>query len=164
MGAYVVQRVVKLMNQRRIAVMDAKILVLGLTFKENCPDLRNTRVVDIVQEFGDYHACVDVYDPWVDPQEARHEYGIDPVAELKSGHYDAIILAVGHRQFREMGAEGIRAVGQTQRGVVRCQISAARRQPTVACKDRCGVRHENSGHGQRRLHRLDAVSTAAGAR
>ena len=112
MGAYVVQRVVKLMNQRRIAVMDAKILVLGLTFKENCPDLRNTRVVDIVREFGDYHACVDVYDPWVDPQEARHEYGIDPVAELKSGHYDAIILAVGHRQFREMGAEGIRAAGK----------------------------------------------------
>ena len=112
MGAYVVQRVVKLMNQRRIAVMDAKILVLGLTFKENCPDLRNTRVVDIVREFGDYHACVDVYDPWVDPQEARHEYGIDPVAELKSGYYDAIILAVGHRQFREMGAEGIRAAGK----------------------------------------------------
>ncbi len=112
MGTYVVQRVVKLMNQRRIAVMDAKILVLGLTFKENCPDLRNTRVVDIVREFGDYHACVDVYDPWVDPQEARHEYGIDPVAELKSGHYDAIILAVGHRQFREMGAEGIRAAGK----------------------------------------------------
>ena len=112
MGAYVVQRVVKLMNQRRIAVMDAKILVLGLTFKENCPDLRNTRVVDIVREFGDYHACVDVYDPWVDPQEARHEYGIDPVAELKSGHYDAIILAVGHRQFREMGVEGIRAAGK----------------------------------------------------
>ncbi|MCB1823071.1 MAG: Vi polysaccharide biosynthesis UDP-N-acetylglucosamine C-6 dehydrogenase TviB, partial [Candidatus Competibacteraceae bacterium] len=58
---------------------DAKILVLGLTFKENCPDLRNTRVVDIVREFGDYNACVDVYDPWVDPQEAQHEYGIDPV-------------------------------------------------------------------------------------
>ena len=112
MGAYVVQRVVKLMNQRRIAVMDAKILVLGLTFKENCPDLRNTRVVDIVREFSDYNARVDVYDPWVDPQEARHEYGIDPVAELKSGYYDAIILAVGHRQFREMGAEGIRAAGK----------------------------------------------------
>ena len=112
MGAYVVQRVVKLMNQRRIAVMDAKILVLGLTFKENCPDLRNTRVVDIVREFSDYNARVDVYDPWVDPQEARHEYGIDPVAELKSVHYDAIILAVGHRQFREMGAESIRAAGK----------------------------------------------------
>ena len=112
MGAYVVQRVVKLMNQRRIAVMDAKILVLGLTFKENCPDLRNTRVVDIVREFSDYNARVDVYDPWVDPQEARHEYGIDPVSELKSGHYDAIILAVGHRQFREMGVEGIRAAGK----------------------------------------------------
>ncbi|MBE2293456.1 MAG: Vi polysaccharide biosynthesis UDP-N-acetylglucosamine C-6 dehydrogenase TviB [Phycisphaerales bacterium] len=112
MGAYVVQRVVKLMNQRRIAVTDAKILILGLTFKENCPDLRNTRVVDIVREFHDYNACVDVYDPWVDPEEARHEYEIDPVAELKPGHYDAIILAVGHRQFREMGAANIRAIGK----------------------------------------------------
>lgn len=112
MGAYVVQRVVKLMNQRRIAVTDAKILILGLTFKENCPDLRNTRVVDIVREFHDYNACVDVYDPWVDPEEARHEYEIDPIAELKPGHYDAIILAVGHRQFREMGAANIRAIGK----------------------------------------------------
>ena len=112
MGAYVVQRVVKLMNQRRIAVTDAKILILGLTFKENCPDLRNTRVVDIVREFHDYNACVDVYDPWVDPEEARHEYEINPIAELKPGHYDAIILAVGHRQFREMGAANIRAIGK----------------------------------------------------
>ena len=112
MGAYVVQRVVKLMNQRRIAVMDAKVLVLGLTFKENCPDLRNTRVVDIVREFRDYNAHVDVYDPWVDPREARHEYDIEPVAELKPGYYDAMILAVGHRQFREMGEEGIRAAGK----------------------------------------------------
>jgi UDP-N-acetyl-D-galactosamine dehydrogenase len=92
--------VVKLMNQRRIPVMDAKVLVMGLTFKENCPDLRNTRVVDIVQEFGDYNAQVDVYDPWVDPHEAQHEYGIEPVAQLQVGHYDAIILAVAHRQFR----------------------------------------------------------------
>ena len=112
MGAYVVQRVVKLMNQRRIAVMDAKVLVLGLTFKENCPDLRNTRVVDIVREFRDYNAHVDVYDPWVDPREARHEYDIEPVAELKPGYYDTMILAVGHRQFREMGEEGIRAAGK----------------------------------------------------
>ncbi|MFZ1639968.1 MAG: Vi polysaccharide biosynthesis UDP-N-acetylglucosamine C-6 dehydrogenase TviB [Candidatus Contendobacter sp.] len=112
MGAYVVQRVVKLMNQRRIAVMDAKILILGLAFKENCPDLRNTRVVDIVQEFRDYNAHVDVYDPWVDAKEALHEYDIEPVPELKPGHYDAIILAVAHRQFREMGVERIRALGK----------------------------------------------------
>jgi len=112
MGAYVVQRVVKLMNQRRIAVMDANILILGLTFKENCPDLRNTRVVDIIQEFRDYNARVDVYDPWVDTREAVHEYGIEPINQPQPGHYDAIILAVAHRQFRDMGAEGIRTLGK----------------------------------------------------
>lgn len=112
MGTYVVQRVVKLMNQRRIAVMDANILILGLTFKENCPDLRNTRVVDIVREFRDYNACVDVYDPWVDPAEAKHEYDIEPVQDPLPGHYDAIILAVAHRQFREMGIERIRQLGK----------------------------------------------------
>ena len=85
MGAYVVQRVVKLMNQRRHPGDGAKVLVMGLTFKENCPDLRNTRVVDIVREFRDYNAYVDVYDPWVDPQEAQHEYGIEPVAEPEAG-------------------------------------------------------------------------------
>lgn len=112
MGPYVVQRVVKLMNQRRIPVMDARILILGLTFKENCPDLRNTRVVDIVREFQDYRANVDVYDPWVDPREARHEYGIEPVIKPISGHYDAMILAVAHQQFRDMGVAQIRALGK----------------------------------------------------
>ncbi len=112
MGAYVAQRVVKLMTQQRLPVMDARVLVLGLAFKENCPDLRNTRVVDIVQEFRDYHAQVDVYDPWVDRQEAQREYGIDLVAAPKPGHYDAMILAVAHRQFRELGAAGLRALGK----------------------------------------------------
>ena len=112
MGAYVAQRVVKLMTQKRIPVMDAKVLIMGLTFKENCPDLRNTRVVDIIQEFRDYNAHVDVHDPWVNPQEAVHEYGVEPMAEPKSGHYDAIILAVAHRQFRELGVERIRALGK----------------------------------------------------
>ncbi|RUQ39749.1 MAG: Vi polysaccharide biosynthesis UDP-N-acetylglucosamine C-6 dehydrogenase TviB [Candidatus Competibacteraceae bacterium] len=111
MGAYVVQRVVKLMNQRRIAVMDARVLVLGLTFKENCPDLRNTRVVDIVAELRDYHAQVDVYDPWIDPHAAQHEYGITPIAAPEPGTYDAIIVAVGHQQFRDMGVERVRALG-----------------------------------------------------
>ncbi len=113
MGGYVVQRVVKLMNQRRIAVMDANVLIMGLTFKENCPDLRNTRVVDLIQEFRDYNARVDVFDPWVDPREAIHEYGVEPIPEPIPGHYDAIILAVAHRQFREMGVERIRALGKT---------------------------------------------------
>lgn len=112
MGPYVVQRVVKLMNQRRIPVMDAKVLVMGLTFKENCPDLRNTRVVDIVKEFRDYNAQVDVYDPWVDPAEARHEYGIDLVQEPKIDHYDAVILAVAHQQFQELGVKRVRALGK----------------------------------------------------
>ncbi|MFZ4791593.1 MAG: Vi polysaccharide biosynthesis UDP-N-acetylglucosamine C-6 dehydrogenase TviB [Candidatus Competibacteraceae bacterium] len=112
MGAYVAQRVVKLMTQQRMPVMDARVLVLGLAFKENCPDLRNTRVVDIVQEFRDYHAQVDVYDPWVDPREAQHEYGIELVVAPKPGHYDAMILAVAHRQFQELGADGLRALGK----------------------------------------------------
>jgi len=112
MGAHVVHRVIKLMNQRRIPVMDARVLVMGLTFKENCPDLRNTRVVDIVQEFRDYNAQVDVYDPWVNPHEAQHEYGIEPVAQPQPGHYDAIILAVAHRQFQALGVAGLRALGK----------------------------------------------------
>ncbi len=112
MGPYVVQRVVKLMNQRRIPVMDAKVLVMGLSFKENCPDLRNTRVVDIVKEFRDYNARVDVYDPWVDAREAQHEYDIELVQEPEAGHYDAVILAVAHQQFQEMGTERIRALGK----------------------------------------------------
>lgn len=112
MGAYVAERVVKLMTQRRIHVVDANILIMGLTFKEDCPDLRNTRTVDIINEFRSYNAQVDVYDPWVDPDEAQHEYGITPITALESGKYHAIILAVAHRQFREMGAEKIRTLGK----------------------------------------------------
>ncbi|MEO7433134.1 MAG: Vi polysaccharide biosynthesis UDP-N-acetylglucosamine C-6 dehydrogenase TviB [Dokdonella sp.] len=113
MGEHVAQRVIKLMIQRRIHTAGAKILVLGLAFKENCPDLRNTRVVDVVREFRNYHADVDVYDPWVSAEEARHEYGLDLVPELVPGTYDAVILAVAHRQFIELGAERIRALGKT---------------------------------------------------
>lgn len=112
MGAYVAERVVKLMTQRRIHVVDANILILGLAFKENCPDLRNTRVVDIIHEFQSYNARVDVYDPWVEGAEARHEYGITPIAEPKVGHYDAIILAVAHHQFAAMSPAQIRALGK----------------------------------------------------
>jgi UDP-N-acetyl-D-glucosamine/UDP-N-acetyl-D-galactosamine dehydrogenase len=112
MGAYVAEQVMKMMTQKRIYVVGSRVLVLGLTFKENCPDLRNTRVVDIVRELENYHAQVDVYDPWVNPEEARQEYGIDPVPELKESHYDAIIVAVAHEQFRAMGTEQIRALGK----------------------------------------------------
>jgi len=112
MGAHVVDRVIKLMTQRRIHVVDSKILILGLAFKENCPDLRNTRVVDIIEELDGYHATVDVYDPWVDAQEAKEEYGIDLLENPAVGNYDAVILAVGHKQFKDLGGEGIRAFGK----------------------------------------------------
>jgi UDP-N-acetyl-D-galactosamine dehydrogenase len=112
MGAHVAERVVKLMTQKRIHVAGANVLIMGLTFKENCPDLRNTRVVDVIEEFKGYHANVDVYDPWVDAQEAQHEYGLTPVKEPKAGHYDAIILAVSHHQFLELGTAKIRAFGK----------------------------------------------------
>src|SRR5210317_1444174 len=112
MGAHVVERVVKTMTQRRMHVAGANVLIMGLTFKENCPDLRNTRVVDIIDEFKDYNANIDVYDPWVNGEEAKHEYGISPISELKQNYYDAIILAVNHKQFCDMGADNIRKLGK----------------------------------------------------
>ncbi len=111
MGSHVAQRVIKLMIQRRIHVANSNVLVLGLAFKENCPDLRNTRVVDVIGEFRSYQVNVDVYDPWVSAAEARHEYALDLVPELQEGKYDAIVLAVAHSQFVEMGAARIRALG-----------------------------------------------------
>ncbi|MBC9072313.1 Vi polysaccharide biosynthesis UDP-N-acetylglucosamine C-6 dehydrogenase TviB [Thauera sp. CAU 1555] len=114
MGAYVVSQLVKAMLKRRIQVEGSRVLVMGLTFKENCPDLRNTRVVDIVRELADYGIAVDVFDPWVSADEALHEYGISPVDEPASHAYDAIVLAVAHEQFRELGAERIRALGKPQ--------------------------------------------------
>ena len=110
MGSYVVTQLVKRMTQQGIQVKDAKILVMGLTFKENCPDLRNTRVVDIVHELQDYHVAVDVYDPWVEVQEAQHEYSITPITKLQSGIYDAVVIAVAHNQFVTMGVDKIRAL------------------------------------------------------
>lgn len=114
MGGYVVSQLVKCMTKQRIHVQGARVLVMGLAFKENCPDLRNTRIVDIVSELRDYNVDVDVYDPWVDPDEAVHEYGLTPVANLEEGKYDAVILAVAHNQFKAMGAEGIRKLGKSQ--------------------------------------------------
>lgn len=114
MGQYVVSQVVKRMLKRRIHVEDANVLVLGLTFKENCPDIRNTRVIDIIKEFRDYGSNVDVFDPWVNGDEARHEYEIRTVAEPAPGKYDAIVLAVAHHQFQTMGYEGIRKLGRRE--------------------------------------------------
>ena len=113
MGTYVVAQLLKAMTKRRIQVEGAKVLVMGLAFKENCPDLRNTRIVDIVAELKEYNCKVDVYDPWVSIRDAQHEYRITPVAKVEAGTYDAIILAVAHNQFKQMGAAAIRALGKS---------------------------------------------------
>jgi UDP-N-acetyl-D-galactosamine dehydrogenase len=112
MGPYVAESVVKLMLKKRIHVVDSNVLIMGLTFKENCPDIRNTRVVDVIAEFQRYNANVDIYDPWADATEVKHEYGLDLVATLEYGKYDAIILAVSHHQFKSLGAENIRKLGK----------------------------------------------------
>lgn len=112
MGKYVANEVVSLMTKERIPVVDSNILIMGLTFKENCPDLRNTRVVDVIKELNEFHCNIDIYDTWVDPQEVHDEYDLSLIAEPEKGKYDAIVLAVGHQQFREMGAEEIRALGK----------------------------------------------------
>ena len=114
MGSYVVSQLVKAMTKRRIQVQGSRVLVMGLAFKENCPDLRNTRIVDIVRELGEYNIEVDVYDPWVDPAEAVHEYGIEPVAAPRQGAYDGIVLAVAHQQFKDMSVAAIRALGKAE--------------------------------------------------
>jgi UDP-N-acetyl-D-galactosamine dehydrogenase len=114
MGGYVASQVLRLMAQRRINPVGARVLVLGLAFKENCPDLRNTRVVDIVAGLREFHAEVDVHDPWADAAEAEHEYGIAlvPAEGLRDGAYDAIVVAVGHREFAAAGASGLRRYGK----------------------------------------------------
>ncbi|MDH0238984.1 Vi polysaccharide biosynthesis UDP-N-acetylglucosamine C-6 dehydrogenase TviB [Aeromonas caviae] len=112
MGAYVASQLVKAMLKKRIHVEGSRVLVLGLTFKENCPDLRNTKVVDIIAELQDYGVNVDCYDPWINAAEAQHEYGITPVSEPAIGAYDGIVLAVAHKEFAAMGAEKIRALGK----------------------------------------------------
>lgn len=108
MGAYVASQLVKAMLKKRIHVEGSRVLVMGLTFKENCPDLRNTKVVDIISELQDYGVQVDCYDPWINPKEAEQEYGIKPITEPAAAEYDAVIMAVAHKQFAEMGVEQIR--------------------------------------------------------
>jgi len=111
MGAYVAGQVVKAMLKRRIHVDGARVLVLGLTFKENCPDLRNTRVIDVVRELQDYGVIVDVHDPWADAAEAKREYGLELVAEPGAASYDGIILALAHDEYRQQGAAALRRYG-----------------------------------------------------
>lgn len=112
MGGHVAQRVAKLMGQRGLQTTQSNVLILGLAFKENCPDLRNTRVVDIVAELRSYNANVHIHDPWVSAAEAREEYGLELVAEPRPGAYDAVILAVSHREFIALGVDGIRSFGK----------------------------------------------------
>lgn len=112
MGAYVAGQLVKAMLKRRIQVDGSRVLVLGLTFKENCPDLRNTRVVDVVRELQDYGIQVHVHDPWTNLDEARQEYGLDLVQTPQDCCYDGIVLAVAHDQFKVMGAEAMRGYGK----------------------------------------------------
>ncbi|GAA0887778.1 Vi polysaccharide biosynthesis UDP-N-acetylglucosamine C-6 dehydrogenase TviB [Rhodanobacter soli] len=112
MGPYIAGEVIRLMVCKGINPVGARILILGLAFKENCPDLRNTRVVDIVASLKAYNADVDVHDPWVDAEQARHEYGITMMAQPSMANYDAVIIAVGHQQFVALGTEGIRALGK----------------------------------------------------
>lgn len=112
MGEYVTTQLIKNMIKKRIQVEGAKVLILGLSFKENCPDVRNTKVIDIVHELQEYNIDVDVYDPWVDAEEAQREYGIEPISEPQAEQYDGIILAVAHSEFTDMGVSKIRELGK----------------------------------------------------
>lgn len=112
MGKYIAEQTVKRLINAGFTVKDADVIVMGLTFKENCPDLRNTRVIDVVREFQSYNAQVDVYDPWASPAQAKAEYGLDLLPVLNAANYDAIILAVSHREFITLGVKNIRALGQ----------------------------------------------------
>jgi UDP-N-acetyl-D-galactosamine dehydrogenase len=113
MGVYVTSQLIKAMIKRRIHVDGARVLVMGLAFKENCPDIRNSRVVDIVRDLQQYNIEVDVYDPWVEPKEALREYEIHLTAQPVKGHYDAVIVAVAHDQFRNIGSVQIRSFAKS---------------------------------------------------
>jgi len=108
----VAQQVAQLMIQRKIHVCGSRILIMGLTFKEDCPDVRNTKIVDVVRELEKFGAKVDVYDSWADADEADHEYGLRPVKKLKSGTYDALVMGVAHQEFRKMGITRIRELAK----------------------------------------------------
>lgn len=114
MGNYVVNQLIRKMVNRRIQVNGSNILVLGLTFKENSPDLRNTRVIDIINALKEYNVNVDVHDPWVSEDAAQEEYGITPIKTPEAGRYDAIVLAVAHHQFKELGADGLHVFGKQE--------------------------------------------------
>ena len=110
MSTHIADKVLRLMTRKKIQVVDSNILVMGLTFKENCPDIRNTKVIDVINELDSFHANVDIYDPWADAQEVKDEYNLDLVPEPKAGQYDAIVVCVAHDQIKAMGIEKIRSL------------------------------------------------------
>ncbi|MEG0618980.1 MAG: UDP binding domain-containing protein, partial [Terrisporobacter sp.] len=114
MGEYIATQLIKEMVKQRIQVIGSKILVMGLSFKENCPDIRNTKIIDMVKALKEYELDLDIYDPWVNSEEVEHEYGLAPMMELTPHTYDAVILAVAHEQFKSMTVEKIRALGKSK--------------------------------------------------
>lgn len=112
MGIFIASQLIKALTKKNVHLKDAKVLIMGFTFKENCPDIRNTRIFDVVKELESYSCFVDIYDPWITIEKTHLEYGLTPITELKVGYYDAIVLAVAHNQFKDMGALSIRALGK----------------------------------------------------
>lgn len=128
MGIYVASRVVRLMVKKGISMPDARILVLGITFKENCPDVRNTKVVDVIEELASYGAAVEVYDPWADPAEVREEYGVEVMSEMPApGQYDGVVVAVSHKEFVDMDPAAFHALGNDNHVVydIKCVLPSA---------------------------------------
>ena len=114
MGEYVATQLIKEMVKQRIQVVGARILILGLSFKENCPDIRNTKIIDLVEALKEYDLNLDIYDPWVAAEDAIREYGLAPIQKLENNHYDAIVIAVAHDQFKHMAISEFKALGKTQ--------------------------------------------------
>lgn len=114
MGEYIADQIIKLLTKKRIQIVDSNILIMGLAFKENCPDIRNTRIVDLVSALSEYHTNVDIYDPWVDKKEALEEFNLSLIERPEKEKYDSIIIAVAHDEYREMGAKGIKALGKAE--------------------------------------------------
>ncbi len=112
MGSYVVDQISKLMIKKRIHIVDANILIMGLTFKENCPDLRNSKIIDLIKGFRDFNCGIDVYDPWANKSEALNEYGVELIEQPVAKKYDAIVLAVNHSQFRELTIDNLKSYGK----------------------------------------------------
>ncbi|WP_462170258.1 Vi polysaccharide biosynthesis UDP-N-acetylglucosamine C-6 dehydrogenase TviB [Pseudoalteromonas xiamenensis] len=114
MGEYVATQLVKKLASRKIHIDEAKVLILGFTFKGDCPDVRNTKIVDIVKELQDFNMSVDVYDDWASSEEVEHEYGLKLISHIKPGHYDAIVVAVDYSEFKTWGAAKLRSFGKTE--------------------------------------------------